>query len=169
MTYESFVHSRIKWLPTLEENLHHATTGIMGEVIELEFAGNADEQFEELGDICFYIEHFQQAFKNHRRYSALDGETTFYSSAEALSRLRYHAGQLLDTTKKLWIYNKPVDDSVIQTLNYNLNRIEGALHTFCEFSSLPLENAKIANQEKLLKRYPQGYSDQAAQERADKS
>ena len=77
------------------------------------------------------------------------------------------AGELLDAVKKYVIYNKPLDvDNVIEEL--------GDLEFFMEGlrQSLGLDREMILqnNIEKLSRRYPQGgYSDQAAQDRLDKS
>jgi len=75
------------------------------------------------------------------------------------------AGELLDSIKKYVIYQKPLDiDNVIEELGDLEFYIEGLR------SSLGItRNETLAhNITKLRKRYGQQYSDQAAQERADK-
>lgn len=74
-------------------------------------------------------------------------------------------GELLDAVKKYAIYNKPLDlENVIEEL--------GDLEFYMEGIRLELgitrEETLEANILKLSKRYEKGYSDKAAQERADK-
>lgn len=75
------------------------------------------------------------------------------------------AGELLDAIKKHWIYSKPLDrENLIEECGDALFYISALLDN-CG-SSLP--EAMHENMAKLNKRYPAGYTDQAAQERADK-
>lgn len=75
------------------------------------------------------------------------------------------AGELADALKKVAIYEKPVDRA-------NLVEELGDLNFFMEAIQLEFdisdEEIIQSNFEKLRKRYAQGYSDKAAQERADK-
>lgn len=75
------------------------------------------------------------------------------------------AGEIVDAIKKHVIYNKPLDyanlDEECGDLLFGITALLTALgHTE--------EGCKKRNVEKLLKRYATGYSDRAAQERADK-
>ena len=76
------------------------------------------------------------------------------------------AGELLDTIKKTWVYNKPLDRAnVIEEL--------GDLFFYTtwlmEFLGISKEEVLTANINKLAVRYPNlKYSDEAAQARADK-
>lgn len=75
------------------------------------------------------------------------------------------AGELLDAVKKHWIYGKPLDvANLIEEVGDALFYLQ-ALATEAGFT---LDEAMIQNVVKLSKRYPEGYTDQAAQERADK-
>lgn len=76
------------------------------------------------------------------------------------------AGELLDAIKKAAIYNKPLDrENVIEEL--------GDLEFFMEGIRAQLkitrEDTLRYNVQKLEKRYATGYSDAAAQARADKA
>ena len=76
------------------------------------------------------------------------------------------AGELLDAIKKFAIYNKELDvDNVIEELGDLEFYMEGMRQQF-NFSRA--EILKL-NFQKLSIRYPQGYSDKAAQLRADKN
>lgn len=75
------------------------------------------------------------------------------------------AGELLDAIKKNWIYNKPLDrENVIEELgdlNFYMQHLQNVLG---------ISDATIIehNFNKLRVRYKNGYSDAAAQARADK-
>lgn len=77
------------------------------------------------------------------------------------------AGELLDAIKKHVIYNKPIDrENVVEELGDLEFYMEGLRSKL----GITREETLTANYEKLaLKRYKNGYSDQAAQERADKA
>jgi len=75
------------------------------------------------------------------------------------------AGELADAFKKYVVYNKPLDrKNVIEEL--------GDLEFFIEATRQSIgvsrEDVLLANEEKLMTRYKDGYSDFAAQNRADK-
>lgn len=84
------------------------------------------------------------------------------------------AGEFLSTTKKIWVYGQGLDtvnkegktneQNIVEELGDLLFYIQGA----CNFLGYTMEELMMWNTEKLLKRYPKGYSDAAALERADK-
>lgn len=76
------------------------------------------------------------------------------------------AGEVLDAVKKTWIYGKELDRENLLEESGDLLFYITALLTENGFT---LEEAMQANIAKLAKRYPQGYTDSAAIERADKA
>lgn len=75
------------------------------------------------------------------------------------------AGELLDAVKKTWVYNKVLDRAnVVEELG-DLNFYMQHLQNLLQISDDEIVEANIA---KLRKRYAEGYSDKAAQERVDK-
>ena len=75
------------------------------------------------------------------------------------------AGELLDAVKKHCIYGKPLDmDNVIE----EMGDIEFFLERIRYLLGLNRMSILSVNYEKLMKRYPEGYSDKHAQERLDK-
>ena len=75
------------------------------------------------------------------------------------------AGELLDAIKKVWVYNKTLDiENVREELGDLLFYIQGMANLI----GTDLEELIKGNVEKLKKRYPTGYTDAAAQARADK-
>jgi NTP pyrophosphatase (non-canonical NTP hydrolase) len=108
--YNDFVDGLCKAMPTVAEELHHATTGMSGE-----------------------------------------------------------AGELLDITKKLWIYEKPVTQDVVEHMIEELGDLRWYYQAALNELGLTDEDIQAFNKRKLLKRYPGGvYTNQAAQARADK-
>lgn len=75
------------------------------------------------------------------------------------------AGEIVDAIKKHVIYNKPLDelnlDEECGDVIFGINALLTAIHR-------NEEGCKRRNVEKLTKRFASGYSDRAAQERADK-
>lgn len=76
------------------------------------------------------------------------------------------AGELIDAIKKAWIYGKPLDRENVLEEAGDLMFYLQALLTECGFT---LDQAMEYNVAKLAKRYPKGYTDAAAIERADKA
>lgn len=75
------------------------------------------------------------------------------------------AGELLDAIKKAVIYNKPLDrENVIE----ELGDLEFYMEGLRQGLGITRNETIQANIAKLGKRYSQGYSDKAAQDRADK-
>ncbi|MNF40756.1 MazG nucleotide pyrophosphohydrolase domain protein [compost metagenome] len=76
------------------------------------------------------------------------------------------AGELLDAIKKYVAYNKPLDrENVIEELGDLMFYMEGIMQAI----NVSRDEVVAFNIQKLGKRYAQGYSDRAAQERADKN
>jgi len=76
------------------------------------------------------------------------------------------AGELLDAFKRHIFYNKPLDEKNVREelgdLEFYMERIRQMLH-------ISREEVLAENYHKLMtKRYPDGYSDEAATARADK-
>ena len=75
------------------------------------------------------------------------------------------AGEVLDAVKKTWVYGKELDrENLIEELGDILFYVQAlALQLNIELPDVMEQNIK-----KLEKRYPDGYTDQAAIERVDK-
>lgn len=74
------------------------------------------------------------------------------------------SGELLDLFKKHWVYGKDID------VNKVLEEMGDVLHYFtmlCILMDVSWQDVMDNNVAKLLKRYPQGYTDAAAIARAD--
>lgn len=168
--YRDFVDSRVKWMPTLAEDLIHATVGIVGELIELRAATTRENILEELGDIEFYCVHYELAWA---RSGYLFGGAQFEIDVEvqtpfghAVDAALLQAGSLLDLAKKQWVYNKKDLIGNAQAMYNGLRLDLRHLHTLLGVHEGTL---RANNEAKLMLRYPRGYSDAAAQQRADKA
>lgn len=75
------------------------------------------------------------------------------------------AGELLDAVKKCWAYDQDLDiENVLEECGDLLFYITAMLDTL----GYDLEDAEKHNYDKLNKRYPNGFTNQAAKDRADK-
>jgi len=168
--------------------LLHIAVGVIGEIAEINTAiMNAvnfesidhENMVEELGDTEFYLEGFRQELQIDRDETiTYDSQTVFalhgqyYGTAQSdIIKLTSAAGNLLDLTKKYAIYNKDLDRA--KTLEV-LQRVEIYMETIRSHFGIPRKTTVVHNLNKLLKgdnaRYASGsYSDEQAQERADKS
>lgn len=166
--------------PIKAERLH-MVVGLMGEVTELAHAienltiYESDEEYdlimanlkEELGDCEFYLEGLCQTYGVERiQPSTIVIENS--RNNENLIHLVIAAGNLLDIVKKEVIYNKDIDVSgALFVATTQLRAL------YLHYPEITPEEAREANIEKLLTgdkaRFKAGsYSNQAAQDRADK-
>ncbi len=77
-------------------------------------------------------------------------------------------GELLDAIKKCWAYNKPLDFKVEQNLIEECGDALFYIQHICNQLGINLLDLLKANMEKLIVRYPNGYSDAHALARLDK-
>jgi NTP pyrophosphatase (non-canonical NTP hydrolase) len=91
-----------------------------------------------------------------------DFKQNFHHMATGISG---EAGELLDASKKHWVYGKELDmENVKEELGDILFYLQGALI----LTGLTYDDIISANYEKLEERYAGAYSDEAAIARADK-
>lgn len=175
IAYALMVTNLFKEMPTHAQTLHHATTGIMGEVVELFNAILTEDKKnkrEELADAWFYFTKLKNIFgwsnEELMVYSDLpemDGDGK--PKVSSLGRMILWGGEMLDLTKKCWIYEKPLDEVIFKQAAANFYE---ALYSFMEEEDFEFEEIERANQEKLAIRYPDGcYTNEAAVARADKA
>ena len=143
----------------------HMASCIPGEAAELFDAVRKNDRenvVEELGDNQFYIEGLRQTFEITRE-ETLTSEIIETSTDDIPGR----AGDVFDSVKKFIIYNKDFDRAeLVKALAYYELALAAAAIKF----DITLEESLAGNIAKLGKRY-EGlkYSDQAAQNRADKA
>ena len=175
--YEKMVAVLFKKNPDNNFMAHHATTGLAGESGELRDAYSFDNAIEESGDFRFYMVALRQ------RLSLRPGgveqtkevvESRFYIPTHGMVMDNLHSlsSNLLDLTKKSWIYGRELKQYEIwqqlSLLEINFRYwVEEVMGTDVEL------DVESKNMEKLLTgdnaRYKEGiYSDAQALARADK-
>jgi NTP pyrophosphatase (non-canonical NTP hydrolase) len=111
---------------------------------------------------CFY----KPVYSDH---AIVSGEELDFNATlmHATIGVAGEAGELLDATKKAWVYNKPLDrDNMVEELGDMFFYFVKTM----QMLGVSLNDVIKKNQDKLAKRYPQGvYSDQHAQARLDKT
>lgn len=96
-------------------------------------------------------------------------ETVALELHHATTGMCGEAGEALDITKKLWIYEKALDEGVVEHLIEELGDLRWYYQAALNTLGITDEMVVGFNKTKLLKRYPGGvYSNAAAQARADK-
>lgn len=75
------------------------------------------------------------------------------------------AGEILDTLKKSWVYNQPLDaENLLEEAGDTLFYLVALLNLL----NFTIDDAMKYNVDKLAKRYPNGYTDEHARARLDK-
>src|SRR6185503_5439841 len=167
---------------------HHAIgcAGEAGEVLDLValewvhgITADHRKLVEETGDVAFYF----QGLCNYLRTSFAEirnGDRWLFLGHRAqLARRRgvdgkMHAAvgaatsacMILDMTKKHWVYDKPIARDTALAL---LSDLLFYLENLAELYGFTLETAIVANIEKLRRRFPDGYTDEAAIAQKDKA
>jgi len=169
----------IETLTPFSVDLWHGATGVAGEAGELleailyvkpEEVDRVNIR-EELGDLFFYMEQIVQ-----RSGIAIDWDGADEIARHAIispdqilpvgASLAIHASQVLDSIKKVALYNKPLDQEL---LTNQMGALAASAITLGYMFGLAHHECLAANIVKLSKRYASlSYSDQQAQDRADK-
>jgi NTP pyrophosphatase (non-canonical NTP hydrolase) len=106
-----------------------------------------------------------EEFENHVGRLFVKPADTTGRMVHAAMGIAGEAGEVVDAVKKTWIYGKELDrENVLEECGDLLFYISALLAE----TGFTIEDAMAHNMEKLAKRYPIGYTDKAAIERADK-
>lgn len=147
-------------------NIWHLCTGLVGEineVMEIMCTGGTLEQLtKELGDTEFYFAGLCSAFEydSAQVFRARGYDERF----NAVMCVSVQAGRLIDTIKKVLVHNNEVDTTQLGSM---LEAVGCAMANLYIFTGIPRSAAIESNVSKLLARYPNGYSDEAAKARKD--
>lgn len=174
LPYSEFVASRAKdpsaildTIYPLKMDVIHLAWGIAGEVFEFYLANSTTNQVEELHDIGFYL----QMWENRFGPVEVDTPPEFSQDPEmeAIFATPYdlmkQANNFFDLAKKWVIYN---NESKFTELQHAFFYLKAAWQVRLRDHGITAEEAQLLNQAKLIRRYPEKYSDQAAATRADK-
>ena len=174
MNYSEFVYSRFKDGGRIIGDLQgmtaeasgaaisrlHAAVGMVGEIRELRDTAGAKNTIEELGDFLFYL----QAYANTLEFAEWLNLT---SDKITIEELDIAAHTLLDLAKKETIYCRAFDAPKAGQITAQLWALVDA---YAELATgLFVGEIMYENQAKLEERFPDGYSNAAAQARADKA
>lgn len=174
-------HDIVFTLTGQKADLWHAATGIAGEASEIvgvlfNFVDqevptlDIEHMTEELGDMEFYLQQLRTNLGITRDDVYAQPATDFIYSPEPLvmaASLTISAGDVLDQVKKAVVYNKDLD---LGALMAALIQLEGALAIIRNLSGIEYDTILEQNIAKLSVRYAGlSYSDEAAQNRADKA
>lgn len=155
----------------------HASIGLMTEATELleacHILTNNNHIVEELGDIEFYQVQF---WRTDPRFKIVSSTLESLIPADPPRRpavlmglstqVVIEAGMLLDIVKKEIIYNKPFDYNKAIQCGIRMNHFLNAMYPHAHVTR---QIVRQINMNKLGRRYKDGYSDKAAQTRADKA
>lgn len=92
-------------------------------------------------------------------------DPTTYDLLHAALGMSGEAGEFLDAIKKVFIYNKPLD---VEHAKEEIGDILWYIALACRTLGVTFEELMQGNIEKLAKRYPEKYTNEAAIARADK-
>lgn len=170
--YPQFVEQRRKHMDLQLADILHMSLGIVGELGELVQAickEDLSNLEEEVGDCYFYIVGLRNILMLEYPAELLPAPSPTLHQLGAEIDALVAATDLLDTVKKLWVYEKALSVESIATA---LETVEFFLiQTLFDFFGQDFKLAEIlrGNIAKLEKRYPSGYTNSAAQARVDKA
>lgn len=92
-----------------------------------------------------------------------------YDLRHAALGLASEGGEFATEVKRVTVYDKPLDASMIGGMIEELGDAMWFVSLGCAALGTTMEAVALSNIAKLRKRYPQGFSETAAEERADKA
>lgn len=144
------------------QRLLHAAMGICTEVGELLELESVEQMMEELGDLLWYVALGLDALgADFDGVEPLEVSIRGETPAESLIIL---GTDLLDLVKKQIFYGREFDAQVAIDLLYGLQVVISAGLKYGE-SDWTMDDLIEANVKKLMKRYPEKFSEAAANER----
>lgn len=117
----------------------------------------------------------EAAYRQFVASRAKELETSALCLHHATTGMCGEAGEALDITKKMWIYEQQLHTTNKEGVTHEKHLLEEMgdllfyLTMLCIYLDVSLAELMQSNTAKLTKRYPTGYSDKAALERADKN
>lgn len=145
----------------------NAALGLCGEAAEVAKAYEwdaKDELLEECGDLLWYVA--QMCKSQHTSIAHLHPEDQGWDEEQALDQLWHQTGYIADATKKRVFHGKPIMPLLFANA---LEQVVVAIDALLGFHGKTVAEACDFNIAKLLKRFPDGFSHEAANARADKA
>lgn len=169
-TYESEVVARTgKMEEGIEAAKAHGALGLCGEAAEVYelsrvMSSTRASTIKECGDVLWYIGYLARAYGIPLQRIALCSQPRITTRPE--SELMLCCGRLADVVKKELFHSAPPDEARIHRL---LTGVLDCLLACIERQKAPIEEVMLANQAKLLARFPNGWDTAAAQAKADEA
>lgn len=154
---------------SLKEHVVHMALGLSSEYyeyMEADLKSHEEHIVEELGDMFWYA-------ANMCRSVFINSLSDILSSDKKRDpiTLEKAIGDFVSEAKRIYVYNKEIDENLLADLCFSIVTalIQEVNYIKTHFATITLENILQANVDKLIKRYPDGFTETAAIERADKS
>ena len=167
MSYPEFVRSRFKSGEKIAEEMNHNKLAILLGCIEE--VVNEAKWLDVAKKEAIYNKRMGMVFYPEGKLKKLKKLKPTANQCELLHAaigIAGEAGELLDAVRKHVFDGQPLDeDNVIEELGDLCFYIEAA----CQAIKMKRADIEELNMAKLCERYKDGYSDQAAQQRADKA
>jgi NTP pyrophosphatase (non-canonical NTP hydrolase) len=148
-----------------ERRMLNAALGLCGEAAEVANAieyNDPQKLIEEAGDLLWYV---AQMCKAHDETIAnVPPRDVDWNEARALGALWYHSGFVADAIKKRVFHQRPMSALVLFD---SLQSVVSAVDTLLGFYGHTVAQACSLNNQKLLRRLPNGYTHEDAARRAD--
>jgi len=171
-SYHSLALRTAKPMPTKAEDIAHAALGLTTEFFEARTATTLHGVSEELADLMWYVVLACESLKaNVADVVHPEHETTrdWLDSGPGFSgSINKVVGDFVTFAKRVWVYEKKPTPEMLAEVASDLSCIAHWIAAQCRVQGLDFEMVLDNNIAKLRKRFPNAYSDQAAEGRADK-
>lgn len=175
--YHALAQRTAKQYPTQVANLNHAALGLATEFMECVVEYDPKKSEEELGDYCWYIPVACQALgvklgdlmldaTGHSNANALQASVNLNQSVMKLGAKA--TGDLITMVKRLKIYEKELTPEMRGNALNDIVKMVSFAAQLAESVGYSLASALRNNIFKLKLRFPDAYSNEAAEGRADK-
>jgi hypothetical protein len=172
-TYKDFVHSRFKYgesivMDAFDNNLYnqfsrlHAVIGLITELDEIQQAVSHNNFIEEIGDYYFYLVGLESCLPSAYHYAREVGDYKTWEDA------RHYSAVLLDLCKRECMYCKALSEIQVEEFMIHATHMRSYFEFVISDIGMSEEQIQEHNMAKLEKRYPVGYTNEAANARADK-
>ena len=179
--YQTLALRTAKMYPVKAQNLIHAALGLSTEFMETICAIEPKHVKEEIGDYCWYIPlacealglRLGQVVAEHYGVGE-ECATAAYVEAQntAILFLRHFGaeptGNFITMVKRVAIYDKPLTDEMISQAKAQIVGMLQYAAMVCLVNGFTLASCLRENIDKLKLRFPDKFSNEAAEARADK-
>ncbi len=159
----------------LAGDLNHACLGMITEYFELLGTTTVEHAEEEIGDFFWYVALAATAMDLPLQTVMGTNDINTFQVGDALEKgneprhgFELALGRFTTMVKRLAIYEKPLTEEMKRGAFFDLRIMSVKMAVICDQRGVALRTALRLNIEKLRKRFPDKYSDEAAEARADK-